>query len=229
MVTKIPKDHTSLWKARLASIFAAAVAFMAAVSTSTAGSSITKEKVVAAIPRMEELANKAIASGGVPGTAIAVVYKDEVVYLGGFGVREAGKADAVDADTVFQLASLSKPISSTIVAALVGDGTVSWDSRISDLDPAFQLHDAYPTRRPSAISSPIAAVCRGTPATTLKASAFRVMRSCLDCTTSSRPVASVRATHTAISGLPKAQLLPLSQQVGRGRIWPKRSFISLLA
>jgi CubicO group peptidase (beta-lactamase class C family) len=78
----------------------------------------------------------------VPGLAIAVVYKDEVVHLGGFGVREVGKPDAVDVDTVFQLASLSKPISSTIVAALVSDGTVSWDSRISDLDPGFQLHAA---------------------------------------------------------------------------------------
>ena len=41
----------------------------------------------------------------------------------------------------------SKPISATIVAALVSDGMVSWDSRIADLDPAFKLHDAYPTEQ----------------------------------------------------------------------------------
>jgi CubicO group peptidase (beta-lactamase class C family) len=64
------------------------------------------------------------------GLAIAIVYQDEVVYLGGFGVREVGKPDPVDTDTVFQLASFSKPISSTIVAALVSDGVVSWDTRI---------------------------------------------------------------------------------------------------
>ena len=146
-MTKIRNKHTWVWKAQLASIFAGVVAFMAAISTSTAAETVTKEKVVAAIPRLEELANKAVANGEVPELAIAVVYKDEVVYLGGFGVREVGKPDAVDVDTVSQLASLSKPISSTIVAALVSDGTVSWDSRISDLDPGFQLHDPYPAQQ----------------------------------------------------------------------------------
>ncbi len=107
----------------------------------------TKETVVAAIPKLEQLARDAIAKGQVPGLAIAIVYKDEVVYLGGFGVREAGKPGTVDADTVFQLASLSKPISSTVVAALVSDGLVAWDSRIADLDPGFKLHDAYPTEQ----------------------------------------------------------------------------------
>lgn len=113
--------------------------------TQASAETATKEKVLAAIPKLEKLAQESIANGGVPGLAIAVVYKDEVVYLGGFGLREAGKAETVDADTVFQLASFSKPISSTIVAALVSEGLVSWDSRIADLDPAFQLHDAYPT------------------------------------------------------------------------------------
>jgi len=108
---------------------------------------VTKERVVAAIPRLEELAKKAIANEEVPGLSIGVVYKDEVAYLEGFGLRASGKPDTVNADTVFQLASLSKPIASTIVAALVSDGVVSWDSRISDLDPAFQLRNAYPTEQ----------------------------------------------------------------------------------
>jgi CubicO group peptidase (beta-lactamase class C family) len=105
----------------------------------------TKEKVEAAIPELEQMAQEIIAKDKVPGLAIAVVYKDEVLYLGGFGVREAGKQDKVDADTVFQLASFSKPITATIVAALVSDGVVDWNSRIADLDPGFRLHDAYPT------------------------------------------------------------------------------------
>lgn len=84
---------------------------------------------------------------GVPGVAVAVVYRDKVVYLKGFGVRKAGYQAAVDPDTVFQLASLSKPIASTVVAALVGNGEVGWDSKIVDLDPNFQLSDPDVTRR----------------------------------------------------------------------------------
>ena len=60
-------------------------------------------------------------------------------------MREAGKPGAVGPDTVFQLASCSKPIASSVAAALVGQGHLTWDTRIAAIDPAFQLHDAYPT------------------------------------------------------------------------------------
>jgi CubicO group peptidase (beta-lactamase class C family) len=124
----------------------ATLAFLS-LACPAAAETATKEKVEAAIPKLEQMAKDAIAKGEVPGLAIAIVYKDEVIYLGGFGVREAGKPGKVDADTVFHLASFSKPISATIVAALVSDGVVSWDSRIADLDPSFKLHDAYPTEQ----------------------------------------------------------------------------------
>lgn len=101
--------------------------------------------MTAALSKLEALAQGAVADGAVPGLAIAVVHDDKIVFLRGFGLREAGKQEAVDADTVFQIASLSKPVSATVVAALVSDRVVSWDSRIADLDPAFRLADPYPT------------------------------------------------------------------------------------
>ncbi len=84
---------------------------------------------------------------GVPGVAVAVVYRDRVVYLEGFGVRRAGEAEAIDRDTVFQLASLSKPIASTVVASLVGDRQISWDDKIVDLDRGFSLSDPSITQQ----------------------------------------------------------------------------------
>jgi CubicO group peptidase (beta-lactamase class C family) len=77
----------------------------------------------------------------VPGLAVPIVYQDKVVFLNGYGVRKAGERARVDPDTVFQLASLSKPISSTMVAALVGTHDVNWDDRIADLDSRFKLSD----------------------------------------------------------------------------------------
>ncbi|MFD1303695.1 serine hydrolase [Methylobacterium marchantiae] len=106
---------------------------------------ITRAQVEARLPVLEELAQRAIDTGEVPGLAIAVVLGDETIFLKGFGHREVGKPDIVDADTVFQVASLSKAVTSTVVATLVSEGLVDWDSRIRDLDPAFQLLDAYPT------------------------------------------------------------------------------------
>jgi CubicO group peptidase (beta-lactamase class C family) len=106
---------------------------------------VSREKVLAALPRLEAMAQQAVSDRAVPGLAIAIVHQDEVVYAKGFGLREVGKPDAVDADTVFQLASMSKPISATVVAALVSAGIVDWDSRIADIDPEFRLHGAYPS------------------------------------------------------------------------------------
>jgi CubicO group peptidase (beta-lactamase class C family) len=101
----------------------------------------TQEKVAAALPKLNEFARQVRDRKLVPGLSIAIVHRDEVVFLGGFGVREIGKPEAVEADTVFQLASLSKPLASTVVSALVSDGKVSWDSRIRDIDPGFALQD----------------------------------------------------------------------------------------
>lgn len=102
---------------------------------------VTKEKVAAALPKLKEFARQITDKKLVPGLSIAVVHRDEIVLLDGFGVREIGKPAAVDADTVFQLASVSKPLAATVVAGLVGDGKVSWDSRIRDIDPGFTLQD----------------------------------------------------------------------------------------
>ena len=103
----------------------------AAAPTIAAGQTITRARVVAALPGLEALARRAVDSGDTPGLAVAVVFNDEVLYLEGFGVRQAGRPERVDADTVFQIASLSKPITSTVVAALVSKGEVTWDSRIA--------------------------------------------------------------------------------------------------
>jgi len=82
---------------------------------------------------------------GLPGAAVGVVYKDKVIYAKGFGVREVGKPGKIDPDTVFLLASVSKPIASTIVAKLVGDGVVKWDDPAKKHNPAFALNDPYVT------------------------------------------------------------------------------------
>ncbi|WP_457796741.1 serine hydrolase [Methylocystis sp. S23] len=83
---------------------------------------------------------------GVPGMAVAVVSHDRVVYLKGFGVRRARRPERVDADTAFALASLSKPLATTVVAGLVSDKVVSWDDRIVRHLPDFAMSDPWITR-----------------------------------------------------------------------------------
>ncbi|WP_406059867.1 serine hydrolase [Streptomyces sp. NBC_01077] len=80
---------------------------------------------------------------GLPGVSVAVVYEDEVVHLKGYGVREVGKAGEVDADTVFQLASVSKPVASTVVAGTVG--VEGWQKPVNPELPEFGLKDPWVT------------------------------------------------------------------------------------
>src|SRR5256886_2888079 len=109
-------------------------------------SRVTSEQVTHAIQELEQLAQKQIQENALPGIAIAVVFQDKIVYAKGFGVRDTSAKVAIDADTVFQLASLSKPIGSTVVAELVGEGKITWDSKLSALDPSFAMFDPWVTR-----------------------------------------------------------------------------------
>jgi CubicO group peptidase (beta-lactamase class C family) len=99
------------------------------------------------LQQIEPFVEKGMTKTGVPGVAVAVVYHDKIVYLKGFGIRKAGCREPVDPGTVFQLASVSKPIASTVIAALVGTHEINWDSRIIDLDPAFKLSDPSVTEQ----------------------------------------------------------------------------------
>ncbi|WP_431683678.1 serine hydrolase [Kitasatospora sp. KL5] len=104
---------------------------------------LTEEQVASAVARIDGYAQNAIAKTGVPGLALAVVYRDKVVHTKGFGVRQLGKPETVTPDTVFQLASVSKPIASTVVAGVVGQKAVKWDDPVTAHDPGFALADPW--------------------------------------------------------------------------------------
>ncbi len=100
------------------------------------------QRALAALPA---IITKNMAKTGVPGVAIAVVYDGKVRYLKGFGTRQVGKAGAVTADTVFALASVSKPISSTVIAAALSKklSKAGWDDPVASLLPGFTLADPW--------------------------------------------------------------------------------------
>jgi CubicO group peptidase (beta-lactamase class C family) len=77
----------------------------------------------------------------VPGASVAVVQDGEVVYLAGFGVREAGGAGAVTPDTLMRIGSVTKSVTATLAASLVDDGLLAWDTPVVELLPAFTLSD----------------------------------------------------------------------------------------
>ncbi|MFI6014559.1 serine hydrolase [Streptomyces sp. NPDC051243] len=107
---------------------------------------LTRAKVETAVSQLDDVVRDAMRRTGVPGIAVGVVHDDKVLYLKGFGLRKAGTKDRIGPDTVFQLASVSKPVASTVVAAAVGEKTVGWDDPVVDHSPGFALKDPWVTR-----------------------------------------------------------------------------------
>lgn len=101
--------------------------------------------IASAIHKVDGLATTLQEETEIPGLAVAVVHDGEIVFAKGYGVREVGRPEPVDADTVFQLASVSKPIGATVIAQEVGRGTLTWDTPIVTHLPDFALADPYVT------------------------------------------------------------------------------------
>ncbi len=83
----------------------------------------------------------------IPGLAVAIVQGGGVVYEKGFGTRELGKDAPVTPNTMFQIASMTKPLTSLMIASLVDDGKFSWDTKVTTLVPSFALGDAALTSK----------------------------------------------------------------------------------
>ena len=95
------------------------------------GGALPRDAVTGRLAAFDDFVVQAMKRTGVPGMSVAIVHDEQVVHLKGYGVRRAAGPDPVDPDTVFQLASMSKPIASTVVAALAGDGRLTWESTLS--------------------------------------------------------------------------------------------------
>lgn len=82
----------------------------------------------------------------IPGLAVAVVRGDSVLLARGFGVREAGRPEAVGDATLFAIGSATKAFTSAVAASLVDEGHLAWDDPVVDHLPDFRLSDPWTTR-----------------------------------------------------------------------------------
>ena len=81
----------------------------------------------------------------VPGLSIAVVQDGKVLLSKGYGTRELGKNEPVDADTLFGAMSTTKGMTAVTMGMLVDEGKVSWDDKVTKYLPDFRVADPYVT------------------------------------------------------------------------------------
>ncbi|RUL66662.1 serine hydrolase [Dyella dinghuensis] len=129
-------------------IFASAVA---AVQPSVApeASAVVRHNPQADLPPMlqdfDSYVDSARSTFNVPGIAVAIVKDGKVVFEQGYGLREVGKPEKVDARTLFAIASNTKAFTAAALQMLAEQGKVDMDARVTDYLPWFQMSDPYVT------------------------------------------------------------------------------------
>ncbi|HKP69227.1 MAG TPA: serine hydrolase [Pyrinomonadaceae bacterium] len=85
-------------------------------------------------------------SWDIPGLSVAIVQDGKVVLAKGYGVKEVGKNDAVDSQTLFGAMSTTKAMTAVAMALLVDEGKINWRDKVSKYLPDFRIADPYITQ-----------------------------------------------------------------------------------
>jgi len=120
--------------------------FLLTTFVSQAVSVFEQESINEKNAQIEAAIHSAMTTFNVPGVAVAIVKDNNVIMSKGFGVIEHGKTTKVTPDTLFGIASNTKAMTAAILAGLVDEGKLTWDTRVIDIIPEFQMPNAYVTR-----------------------------------------------------------------------------------
>ncbi|MGA2019215.1 MAG: serine hydrolase domain-containing protein [Candidatus Sulfotelmatobacter sp.] len=113
---------------------------------------------IAELGRFVEQGQKVL---GVPGVGLGVVQDGKIVFAGGFGVKELGGTEKPDGDTLFMIASNTKAMTTLLLAKLVDEHRITWDTPVTKLLPSFKLGDDATTR--SVLVKHLICACTGMP------------------------------------------------------------------
>ena len=101
----------------------------------------------ARLARLSAFAEKSLKELGVPGVAVGIIQQGKVIFAEGFGVRELGKPETPDANTMFMIASNTKALTTLMLGKLVDAKRFGWETPVTSLLPSFKLGDAATTRQ----------------------------------------------------------------------------------
>ncbi len=85
-------------------------------------------------------------SGKNPGMAVAIIYKNQLVFKEVFGYRDVKNRLPVTNNTLFEIASLTKAFTGVIASQLEKQNKLNWDDKVVKYLPDFKLQDDYATQ-----------------------------------------------------------------------------------
>ncbi|WKA26713.1 serine hydrolase domain-containing protein [Bradyrhizobium roseum] len=91
----------------------------------------------AALERIGDHVRNEVTTGKIPGAVLLIQQHGKPVYLESFGVRDPGSSQKMTPDTIFQIYSMSKAVTSVAAMMLVDDGKLALDDPVSKYIHAF--------------------------------------------------------------------------------------------
>ena len=116
------------------------------------------EKRIAA---MKDFVARGMELLSVPGVGFSLIDGGCIAFEGGLGVKELGKPESVDADTLFIAASNTKAMTTLLLAKLVDEKSLRWDQPVTEVYPNFRLGDAATTKQ--VLVKHLVCACTGLP------------------------------------------------------------------
>ena len=98
------------------------------------------------LKKLDAYFTKALSDWDMPGMSVAVVKDGRIIFEKGYGVKELGKNENVNEHTLYAIASNTKAFTTAAIAMLVQEGKLSWDDKVKQYLPYFELYDPYVSR-----------------------------------------------------------------------------------
>ena len=118
----------------LGALFVAAPSFSLHAETATPQSvGLSSERLA----RVHELVERTIAAGEIAGAVVLVARNGQVAYLEAQGVMDLTTKRPMQPDTMFRLASMSKPVAAVAILMLAEEGKVRLNDPVSKFIPAY--------------------------------------------------------------------------------------------
>lgn len=99
------------------------------------------------LEQFEPYVEKTLAEWKIPGAAVAIVDKDNIVFMRGFGVRSLTTKEPVDTRSVFRIGSLSKGFAAELTGIMVERGYLDWDDKVTSYLPKVKLASPQSTQK----------------------------------------------------------------------------------
>jgi len=102
-------------------------------------------EIESTLQQFDSLLEANLKHAGVVGAAAVITYKGQIALIKCYGVRKAGEKDPINQNTIFRLASVSKPITGVLASILDDENIIHLDDKVIDYIPNLELKNPEST------------------------------------------------------------------------------------